>query len=115
MALLTLALGIGSNTAIFSLLHATLIEPIPYRDAEQIVFLGTQHPASGDRGAVSFPDFLSWEVASDWFSQLAVMGHENVTMRGSEGAVRVVAEAVSAAYFDVLGAVDLLLRSPKCQ
>ena len=84
-------------------MHATLIEPIPYPDAEQIVFLGTQHPASGDRGAVSFPDFLSWETASNWFSQMAVMGHENVTMRGNEGAVRVVAETVSAGYFGVLG------------
>ena len=103
VALLTLALGIGSNTAIFSLLYATLIEPIPYPEAERIVFLGTQHPASGNRGAVSFPDFLSWESASDWFSQMAVVGHENVTMRGNEGAVRVVAETVTAGYFDVLG------------
>ena len=52
---------------------------------------------------MSFPDFLSWESASDWFSQMAVVGHENVTMRGNEGAVRVVAETVTAGYFDVLG------------
>lgn len=103
VALATLALGIGSNTAIFSLIHATLIEPIPYPEADRIVFMGTQHPLGKERGAVSFPDFLSWQENSKVFSQMAAVNHESVTFQGDDGALRVLAETVTADYFEVLG------------
>src|SRR5919106_2598437 len=64
-SLLTLALGIGANAAIFSVVRAVLLEPLPFSDADRIVRAYHANPANGvARGTVSEPDFLDWKRAS---------------------------------------------------
>ncbi|MDA1095126.1 MAG: permease prefix domain 1-containing protein [Acidobacteria bacterium] len=64
-ALLTLALGIGANTAVFSVVHSVLLDPLPFHDAGQLVRVFHARPSSGNlRGAVSEPDFLDWRESS---------------------------------------------------
>ena len=65
-ALLTLALGIGANTAIFSVVRGVLLEPLPFRDADRIVRVWHAHPANGiERGSLSEPDFLDMRAQSN--------------------------------------------------
>src|SRR5919106_1722340 len=62
-ALLTLALGIGANTAIFSVVRGVLLEPLPFRDADRLVRVYYANPTTGmQRNAVSEPDFIDWRT-----------------------------------------------------
>src|ERR1051325_8060334 len=64
-ALLTLALGIGANTAIFSVVRAVLLEPLPFREPSRVVRIWQVNPSTGmDRGAVSEPNFKDWRAGS---------------------------------------------------
>src|ERR1700761_4202273 len=71
-AILTLALGVGATTAIFSVVKAVLLAPLPYKDSDRIVAVWTTNPARGDRGHPSTAaDFAIWKQRSDVFEDLA--------------------------------------------
>jgi macrolide transport system ATP-binding/permease protein len=67
-AVFALALGIASNTAIFSVVHATFLAPLPYRDADQLVMVWSSNP--GGRSATAAADFFEWRRRSSAFSDL---------------------------------------------
>src|SRR4051812_24782623 len=67
---LTLALGIGANSAIFSIVHGVLIRPLPYAQPERLVLLYGRYPQFG-RTSTSLPDFRDWRDRSHSFEQLA--------------------------------------------
>ena len=115
MAILTLALGIGANTAIFSVANAVLIRSLPYRDANRLVFLSDViHSSRGEQSQsapISYPDFLDWQSQSDLFDGLAAYQPCSFTLTGVGDAMRVPGRNVSADFFQVFGVSPVLGRT----
>jgi putative ABC transport system permease protein len=109
-AALTLALGIGTTAALFSIVDAVLLRPLPFRDPDQLVRL-TSLRADGTPGGISYPDFLDWGSRSGAFNGMAVYGSQDFALRGVEGVSRVRGAAVSADLFTILGAAASLGRT----
>ena len=104
-AILTLALGIGATTAIFSVVDAVILQPLPYYEPDRIVGVMNYWTRTGARGAnVSAPDFLDWKAQSRSFAALAlyVGGEQSVTVNG--GADYASVFNVTPGFFDALGA-----------
>src|SRR5918998_3603188 len=80
IAVLTLSLGIGANTAIFSIVNAVLLRPFPYHAPEQLVTLGEFAP----RASVSYPNFVDWRAQSTFFESVsAVRSNESYNFTGA--------------------------------
>ncbi|HTQ56492.1 MAG TPA: ABC transporter permease [Bryobacteraceae bacterium] len=112
VALLTLALGIGANTAIFSVLYAVWLAPAPYAHPDRLVDLSMQQ-LTGHRflGGTSYPNLLDWKTQTTVFAAFGVHRYTHqVNVTGSEGAAEVIAHRVSANLFGMLGARPLLGR-----
>ncbi len=103
VAVLTLALGVGANTAVFSVLKEVLIEPLPYREAESLVVPVTTNAARGVlRGSVSYPDYLDWKAATGVFEHVAVFWGLSLEISFGSEAERALGLQVSEDYFDLL-------------
>jgi len=81
IAVVTLSLGIGANTAIFSVVNAVLFKPLPYAELERLVALW-QTDRRWEKGAVSYPDFSDWRAQSKSFENLAGFSEGSVTLSG---------------------------------
>jgi predicted permease len=104
VALLTLSLGIGANTAIFSVVNAVLLRPLPYEDSERIVRVwNTFAPRGLTRQPVSEPEFVEFRDQSKSFEHVAAYVTGALTLTGAGEPDRVVATESSAALFSVLG------------
>lgn len=104
IVLLTLALGIGANTAIFSIVNAILLRPLPMPHPERLVAVSsTVKRENVERRSSSYPDFLDWRVQNDVFDEIAVYDSTFFTLAGSEGAERVEGEYITSGYFPLLG------------
>jgi putative ABC transport system permease protein len=111
VAVLTLALGIGANTAIFSVVDALLLKPLPYRDPSRLVMVWEHHSPSGaEHNVASPPDVLDWQAQNQAFDGMAYFAdvHANLTGRASPQVV--VLQYTSANFFDVLGVKPMLGR-----
>ncbi len=106
----SLALGIGGTTAIFSMINAVLLRPLPYRNAERLVYLWEQSPQRGNNG-VSAPTFLAWQQQSQAFEQMALIQPAGMTLTGVEEPERLEVGRVSAGFFDLLGVSAALGRT----
>src|SRR6516165_760041 len=102
VALLTLALGIGANTAIFSVVYGVLLNPLPYSHPEQLVGLH-QSKANFKNGAISFPNFLDWRTDNRSFSSVAILRRYAFSLTGLGEAEQVNGVFVSSEFFDLLG------------
>ena len=104
IAVLTLALGIGANTAIFSVINAVLLRPLPYPDANRIVTLSESTPSQPEI-SISWPNFLDWKTESTVFESLAVGRRESFNLSGVEGRgpERVSGFVVTAPFFKIIG------------
>jgi predicted permease len=105
VAVLTLALGIGANTAIFSVVDAALLRSLPFADADKLVHLWeTKQNRDFDRREASHPDFLDWRAqGAEVFSGVAGYTGQSFTLTGGDAPERVRGAAVTADFFDVLG------------
>jgi ABC-type antimicrobial peptide transport system permease subunit len=104
LAVLTLALGIGANTGIFSLVNAVLLRSLPYSEPESLVVLwGNVQRQVVERRGASYPDFLDWRAQNRVFSGMAAYWDTTVTLTDGGEPERVSGEAVSASYFTLLG------------
>ncbi|MGH7540229.1 MAG: ABC transporter permease, partial [Gemmatimonadota bacterium] len=104
VAVLTLALGIGVNTAIFSVIDAVLLRPLPYEDPDRVVRLIPEHPQYGESDLTfSYPDLMDLRAAADAFEGIAAQAPWNPHLRLPEGAVGLRGASVNADYFRVLG------------
>ena len=114
MALMTLALGIGANTAIFSVINAVLLRPLPYRDPDRLVTLWKAIPKKGIRDDwTSYPAFKDWRDQNHVFEDLALVFRPEaaeVVLTGTEEPRPVQAAKVSANFFPLLGVPPALGR-----
>jgi predicted permease len=102
IAVLTLALGIGANTAIFSVVNGVLLNPLPYPQPNQIVTLADKTSALAET-SVSYPNFMDWLRLNNTFASLAAYRQTSFTLTGQGEAERVTAMQVSASFFPLLG------------
>src|SRR5262245_64774798 len=103
IAVITLALGIGANTAIFSVVNAVLLRPLPYRDAGRIVAIQELGP-QGDRRQVTPANFLDWRAQNMVFAQLAAIRSLQSNLANDGQAERIETAITSANFFEVFGA-----------
>ncbi|HEY6249539.1 MAG TPA: ABC transporter permease, partial [Candidatus Angelobacter sp.] len=104
VAVLTLALGIGINVAVFSLVNAILLAPLPYPHSARLVDVDETEPAQGiEREEVSYPNFLEFMRRSHSFSQMAAFVSSTYTLRAEGEPERVRGSVVSANLFSMLG------------
>jgi len=100
---LTLALGIGTSSAVFSLLDAALIRPLPFADPSRLAVLrGVFGPERDDRGA-SYPEIVDWRQLNRSFTDVAAYDEISLNLGAAAEPRRVEAEMVSASYFGILG------------
>jgi len=102
VAILTLALGIGASTSIFSVVDAVLLSPLPYPNPEQIVRVWEQSP-DGHRMNLADPNFADFLAQNNTFDNLAVYGFGLSSVSGGSEPVRLNLAAVSSRFFQVLG------------
>ncbi len=114
IAVLTLALGIGANTAIFSVVNAVLLKPLPFPKPQQLVAMGsTNRHEEGRRDSVnslSYPDYFDFRKENQTLASSAVYHQENVAFSGANGAQSLLGVKASGEFFDVLGVQPLLGR-----
>jgi len=104
VAVLALAIGIGANTAIFSLIDASRARALPYADAPRLVVLwGNVQRARVERRGASFPDFTDWRARAKSVEDMAAFDAQMMTLIGNEDPERFQTEFVSAPYFSLLG------------
>jgi putative ABC transport system permease protein len=109
-ALVTLALGIGANVAMFAVLDGVLLAPLPYRDPAGLVAI--QETSQGEAGNVGYLSFVDLRARARTLTTLAAAGQSTATLLGDgRGAERVNAMRVSRAYFDMLGVRPALGRA----
>jgi predicted permease len=105
----TLALGIGINTALFSVVNGVLLNPLPYPHASQLVALYEKNAGMAE-APISYLNFLDWQRQSKTFSSLALYRHEDYNLTGSGRAMRVNGLMVSAEFLTTLGVHPALGR-----
>lgn len=108
----TLAVGIGANTAMFSVVNAVLLQGLPFRDADRIVDINEVEIDNRDRGAIAPANFLDWRKQAQSFDAMSVytVRNTNVATAGGEPE-RLAAAFTSTTFFDVLGVSPVLGRA----
>jgi len=107
IAVLTLALGIGINTAMFGALSAFLFRPFPFREADRLVVVWEKNPKLegiiAERLPTCLKNYSDWQSESKSFEQLAAYTDVNFTLTGNDKPEQVTAEKASANFFEVIG------------
>jgi putative ABC transport system permease protein len=112
IAVLTLALGIGANTAIFSVVNAVLLRPLPYAEPERLVAVGgTNARKPGVKDSSSYPDFFDWRTRNQSFEAIAAYHQTTLTLTGTDAPAHLSGQVVTAELFDVLKTEPLLGRN----
>src|SRR5256886_9205304 len=110
IVVVVLALGIGANAAIFSVVNAALLRPLPYADPDKLVRLSEDSP-NVPQMSISYPNFLDWREQNKVFSGIAAMQFRSLNLTGRDEPERLAGRGESAGLFDVLGVEPALGRS----
>jgi predicted permease len=110
VAILTLALGIGVNTALFSVVNGVLLNPLPYPQPNQVVGLWWDR-SPGQHSSIPYLNFLDWQKENTAFSSVGAYLQDNMIVTGAGEPERVNGVRISASFFDLLGVKPLLGRS----
>lgn len=112
IAVLTLALGIGANTAIFSVIHAVLLSPLPYNDPDRIVLVIESNPSRGfPQFSVSPPNYIDWKKDSTSFEQITSIARGDFNYTGGAEPQRLSGARVGSSFFAVMGATPGIGRT----
>ena len=115
VAVLSLALGIGANTTIFSAIDAVLLNPLPYKDPARLVVVWETNrqlgPEMWDRNEVAIGNFIDWRSRNQVFDQLGALYDTNLNLTGIGEPERIKSFVVTTNFFQVLGAQPMLGRS----
>jgi putative ABC transport system permease protein len=113
VAIVTLALGIGANTAIFSLINGVLLRPLPFPESERIIYFEGKNPAAGITDSnISYLDFTDWSQQTDLFASTAAYWTGNADLSGDGTEPEAVPRAgVTTGFFSVLGVQPVLGRA----
>ncbi len=116
VAVIALALGIGANTAIFSVVNAVLLKPLPFPEPDRLAAVGsaeTRPSAAGGHGlnSLSYPDFFDFRAQNKCFEELAIHADRNLALTGDREAKGIRGQRVSAGFFEVLGIKPVLGRT----
>jgi len=111
IAMITLALGIGANTSIFSTINALLLKPLPFPNLDRVVALWDSVPSRGvERNEVAVANYLDWRAQNTTFEQLAIYRWWSTNLTGSDSPERVQGFQVSANFLDVVGVKPIMGR-----
>lgn len=110
VAILTLALGIGANTAMFNVVNAVLLRPLSFKEPDRLVSINHSYPKLGVMAFVSAPAFIDYRGQSNLFENSAVSTGWNINLTGQGEPERVQGRLVSAGFFPTLGFVAALGR-----
>jgi putative ABC transport system permease protein len=114
ITLLTAALGVGANTAIFSIVHGVLLRPLPFREPDKLVTLWEVRPDDAGlprRSRTTAANFFDWETEARTFEKMALFGSAGMNWTGGGEPEELLGARVTASYFDVLGIEPILGRS----
>src|SRR5687767_6140260 len=101
IVIIALALGIGANTAIFSVVNTVLLSPLPYHESDRLVFLNEKSPVL-DEMSIAYPNFTDWRNHNQTFEKMGVYNEGSYTLTGAGEAERIVTGQVSADLFSAL-------------
>ncbi len=110
VVVLTLALGIGANTAMFSVVDKVLLNSLPFSDPDRLISLHASKP-NFERGSISYPNFLDWQKDNSSFTAMAVSRATVMTLTGRGEAERVRADYITSDFFPLLGVKPQLGRT----
>lgn len=110
VALVTIALGIGANTAIFSVVNTVLLRPLPYERSDRLVVLWEKQEQIPQESP-SLPDFNDWQERNRSFDQVALARRDNVNLTGAGEPERLIARQITANFFSTLGVHPQIGRS----
>jgi len=111
VVVLTLALGIGANTMIFSIVNGVLLRPLPFHEPERLVFLFENNLRKGiTRMSIPYPDYLDWKEQNTVFEDLGLQCETSYTLTGRGEPARVQGAVVTASLFSLLGVQPLVGR-----
>ena len=109
-AILTLALGIGANTALFSVVNGVLLNPLPYPHPEQLVTLHMSKPNFAT-GAISFPNFRDWQAQNRTFGAMALSRNNSINLIANGEAENLLMNYITADFFSLLGVEPVMGRN----
>ncbi len=109
-ASLTLALGIGATTALFSVVNAVLLDPLPFPDSGRIIQVWRSELPALTYGSASYPRYLDWRASNRVFSEFGAWAPRGFTLAGTQGPERLGGATASASFFRVMGAPPVVGR-----
>jgi predicted permease len=110
IAILTLALGIGANTALFSVVNGVLLNPLPFAKPDELVAVYAKSPTFGE-SSIAYPNFLDWQKGNQSFALLSAFRSDDYNMTGAGEPERVHIHMISAEFFTALGMQPLVGRT----